>query len=171
MAAPAFVGAGAGVTIASGSAACTVAGTTAGNLIILQVLQDGTAAARSPVSAITRIENLAGHRNALTVLATASRSAPYRADSICGSAGRSSGTVSVTVATTGDDLYYRLYVFTDVDTGTTLAAILENGIAERSSAPAPPSSRHRGHHPRRRPARAPVRRRQRRQSRSARSPA
>ena len=46
MAAPTFVGAGAGVTIASGSAACTAAGSgvAVGDLVILQVLQDGTAA-------------------------------------------------------------------------------------------------------------------------------
>ena len=40
-----------------------------------------------------------------------------------------STTCSVTVATTGDDLYYRLYVFRDVNSGTALTDILENGTA------------------------------------------
>ena len=130
MAAPTFVGAGAGVTIASGSAACTAAGSgvAVGDLVILQVLQDGTAASAVTYSAISGIANLAGTASSLTVLAT---------DQVCGSTAKqhlrvgraTSTTCSVTVATTGDDLYYRLYVFRGVNSGTALTDILENGTA------------------------------------------
>ena len=130
MAAPTFVGAGAGVTIASGSAAVTAAGSgvAVGDLVILQVLQDGTAASAVTYSAISGIANLAGTASSLTTLAT---------DQVCGSTAKqhlrvgraTSTTCSVTVATTGDDLYYRIYVFRGVNSGTALTDILENGTA------------------------------------------
>ena len=129
MAAPAFVKAGAGVAIASGSSACTLAGTTAGNTIILQVLQDGTAASAVTLSSITNLENLADTASALTTLAAAQPVGSPTAALQHLYIGRSlGGTVSVTVATTGDDIFYRLYEFSGVNTGTTLAAVTE-GIA------------------------------------------
>ena len=103
-------------------------GVAVGDLVILQVLQDGTAASAVTYSAISGIANLAGTASSLTTLAT---------DQVCGTLAKqhlrvgraTSTTCSVTVATTGDDLYYRIYVFRDVNSGTALTDILENGTA------------------------------------------
>ena len=78
------------------------------------------------------MENLADTASAITTLAAAQPvGSPTAAlQHLC--IGRSlGGTVSVTVATTGDDLYYRLYEFSGAIAGTTLAAVTEsiaNGV-------------------------------------------
>ena len=130
MAAPTFVGAGAGVTIASGSAPSPqrAQGSLSVTLSSCRCCRTAPPPARVTYSAISGIANLAGTASSLTTLAT---------DQVCGTPAKqhlrvgraTSTTCSVTVATTGDDLYYRIYVFRDVNSGTALTDILENGTA------------------------------------------
>ena len=122
MAVPTFVGAGSGVIIETGSAAVlpdTVSVNT-GDLLILQVLQDGIASATPTITPAAGIANLAGTASAMTVIGVDKAVGSNARQHIWVGRKAATGTASVTVATAGDDLYCRMYVFRGVATGTTL---------------------------------------------------
>lgn len=128
MAAPTFVAAGA-LAIWQSGAAVTLSKTTctAGNLLIIQVVVDGTDT--TTLSAITNIQNLAGTTGAVDDLLST--------DFILGNPGAAemdvflgrvtaNGTCSVGIASGGVDLYGVIWEFTNVSTGTTFATVIEN---------------------------------------------
>jgi hypothetical protein len=102
-----------------------------GNIVILQVLSDGTGAAPTFTSA-TNIENLAGTDNAWTSIGTNfAVGSPTLANQHLW-IGRTINTSAPTFTggnSSGDDLYFRMYEFAGVNTGTTLAAVIENATA------------------------------------------
>jgi hypothetical protein len=135
MAAPTFVAASTGSQDVAGAwtATCHAPGA-AGRIIILQFLADGTNASVPTISSTTNIEDLAGTDGAWTQITAA-------AGEDVGSAktgsqhlyiGRSLSTSAPVVTGAnvgGDDVYWRFYEFQDVNTGTTLAAVIENSSA------------------------------------------
>lgn len=134
MAAPTFIDAGTGVVIATGSATVSAAsGGVADDLLILQVLQDGTTASAVSIAPVSsRVENLAGTDAAMTLVTDS----PFSVGSPQAALqhlwiGRAVATLlpQVNVTTTGDDLYCRLYRFRDANLGTTLGAVIENATA------------------------------------------
>ena len=139
MAAPTFVAASTGATDAGGAwtATCHAPGA-AGRIIILQVLQDdvniGDATPGSvTVTSITNAENLAGTDNVLTFIGEfqtglASGINGYQLLWIGRSLSTSAPVVTGANSST-NDVYWRFYEFQDGNTGTTLAAVIENGSA------------------------------------------
>ncbi len=140
MAIPAFVKAGTGAIWASGAAvSCSVATTTAGNLIMLHIVVDGTYPEAVTLGSITNLENLAGTTGAMTGFITDLTA--NTTTSGLGSAGlnggqyiyigrsTAGGTCSLTVVggVSGADCYFRLYEFSGVNSGATLGSILETG--------------------------------------------
>ena len=134
MAAPTYVNAGAGSTDASGAWSHTgPAPASIGNLLICQVLVDGTTAGTPTITSTTNIQSLSGTANQWT----AAPGNPYA----CGNptaagqllffarATSTSAPVITGANSGGDDIYVRIYEFTNVNTGTTLSDILENGSA------------------------------------------
>ena len=134
MAAPAFVGAGTGIADVGGNASSTRTGATVGNLIILQVLVDGTTTTGFTFSAGTGtsgVEALDGTDNTLTLLGSFDIASP--------AVGKQFLYIGRAITTTADpigtpsggtvDTYCRTYEFSGVHTGTTLAAVIENGSA------------------------------------------
>jgi hypothetical protein len=132
MALPTYVTVSTGATDATGAWTCTGSATVAGRVIILQVLQDGTGTSPAFTSA-TNIEDLAGTDNAWTYIGEF----PVGAGGAeTGSQhlwiGRALGTSAPTFTGAnagGDDLYFRMYQFSGVKSGTTFAAIAENTTA------------------------------------------
>lgn len=124
----------AGVTDAGGAWTFTpdFAGSAAGNVIIVQIFQDGATTGAVTVTGASNIENLAGTDNAWTTIV---------ADSPCGSPtsglqhlfiGRLLSTTDPTISggnSTSEDVYIQAYMFTNVNTGTTLSDVLENSSA------------------------------------------
>ncbi len=138
MAAPSFVSAGTGVVITTGSS--TVSKTaTVDNLLILQVLNDGGNLPIPSISSVTNIENLAGMGSSMTVLFDNSVEDgnvgnPKVAFQVAwiGRATGTSASVSLT-NNSGDDLYARFYEFSGVNTGATLADVIEETTAGNMS--------------------------------------
>jgi len=141
MAAPTFVSAGTGAIWQSGAGVtASLAGTTAGNLILLQVLVDTGTGDAVTLGSITNLENLAGTDGAMTTISDVGTSATVNGLGTIGGdganylyAGRSlGGTVSLTATggAVGFDLYFRLYEFTNVNAGTALSDIMENAGSE-----------------------------------------
>jgi hypothetical protein len=136
MAAPAFVQAGTGWVTTTGTGNGTLASTTAGNLIVVQMLADGGSLDGSiSVAAGSNVENIAGTDNALTNNTTINGGAAVFSVGSATEAsqklyfGRSlGGTVTVTanVGGSGEDLYSIIYEFSGVSADTTLTNILEN---------------------------------------------
>lgn len=137
MAQVAFVQAGTGWIVTTGTGNGTLAGTTAGNLIIVQTLADGTGlSATITVAAGSNVENLAGTDNALTRID--SGLSPLNNFNQCGNpaaayqtfyCGRSlGGTVTVTSAVggSGNDTYNRIYEFSGAHAGTGLTDVFES---------------------------------------------
>ena len=140
MAAPAYVGAGAG-TLATTSTPVTVskASCTAGNFIIVQVFVDGGGIAST--SSVTNIEALDGTDSSLSEfvasgLSSADVGIPDAGNHFlfCGRV-MADGTCSVAVADTlgGVDCYMRMYEFSGVHTGTTRQSVVENGAVDFST--------------------------------------
>lgn len=129
----AYVNASSGATDAGD--AFTATGMTpakAGNIIILQVLQDGTTSSAVTQSSATNITALNGTANTWTYIG-----AYQVGNSATGIqhlwVGRSTGTSAPTMTggnTTSEDLYYRMYEFSGVcASATTTSGILENSTA------------------------------------------
>ena len=131
MAAPTFVAWQLAQTvITTGTGTPSLGGVSAGDIIILQVVRDGTASAVTLVDTNSTIEDLAGTDNTMTVLAaTQPVGSPTAAAQFLWIGRALSTTVSADVSTAGDDLYCLLWAFRDVNAGTTLAAVIENGTA------------------------------------------
>ena len=130
-----YVTASAGATDATGAWSYTTsAPSAAGNIIIVQVFQDGTSASNAiTIDSATNVENLAGTDSVFTVLSATgsdvgSAAAGYQYIFI----GRALNTsaIVITGGNTGtNDIYVRAYEFSGVSTGTTLAQVIENATA------------------------------------------
>lgn len=133
MAAPSFVQAGSGVvnttTIAGGVFNGTV---TVGNVLIVQVLQDGTGtdAALDPPANADRFEALDGTNDTLTKIGTFDVGSAVAAKQHLwiGRALHVAPAPEV-VSSSGDDIYARLYEFSGVHTGSALSDVIENSSA------------------------------------------
>jgi hypothetical protein len=109
----------------------------AGNVIILQVLQDGNTDGAVTLDSATNIEDLAGTDNAWTKIPGANADGSFPVGSAAAARqhlwiGRSLSTSAPTATgsnSTSEDLYWRFSEFTDVNTGTTLAEVIENVTA------------------------------------------
>lgn len=131
MAAPTYVTASTGTTDATGPWAHTSAAPgAAGRVLLVQALQDGTAADIS-ITSVTNAENLAGTDNVLTSIGEfAIGSAVAASQHLWIGRSLSTSAMVITGANAGgDDVYVRVYEFQDVNTGTTLADVIENGTA------------------------------------------
>ena len=134
MAAPTRVQSNAGAVITATSGVISLTGCVAGNVVIFQICQDGTGAQNVP-DTITNVETLSGSDNNITQINTPTNSCNIGNPnagfgSLYIARVLANGTVSVnTQPTGGDDLYTQIHEFTNVNTGTTLAAVLENGTA------------------------------------------
>ena len=134
MAAPSFIAASTGAVDTGGawSYTCAAPGA-AGRLIIVQVLQDGVSATSAiSVTSVTNMEDLAGTDNVMTLIASnqvvGDAPAGYQ-HLFCGRSLSTSAPVITGANSTTDDIYVRAYEFSNVNTGTTLASIIENGIS------------------------------------------
>lgn len=143
MAAPTFVGAGNGVAVTGTGATgfgkdSGINGggdTTPGNFLVIHVIQDGTGAdgtlASSAAASLTHVEDLAGTDEAITMLTGSpfAVGSPTAAKHFVGLARVLNAASTVTFQTAGDDWFGRVYEFSGVSTGTTLATVIENGSA------------------------------------------
>lgn len=133
MAAPTTGTGGSGATDAGGAWTYTTGDpNAAGIVVIVQILQDGATTGALSSIVGTNIENLAGTDNEWTAIVT---------DSPCGSPtaalqhifiGRTINVDPPTISganSTSEDLYFIDNTFGNVNTGTTLAAVIENGTA------------------------------------------
>ena len=134
MAAPSYVNAGTGATDATGAWSYTCqASEAAGRVFIVHILQDGGTATAMTVTGGTNIEALDGTANTWTPIMYGS----YRWYWCGGTSdavqylliGRATSTSAPTISggnSTSEDLYIRSYQFSNVNTGTTQAALIEN---------------------------------------------
>lgn len=131
--APIFLDAAAGAIDIAGAWSYTCqAPQQANNLIIVQLLQDGTTAGAVTVTGATNITSITGGANAWTALKTeqAVGSASAALQSVY--AGRSTGTSAPTISggnSTSEDVATRSYQFWNVNTGATVNSIIENSTA------------------------------------------
>ena len=146
MAAPSFVGmifVGGSPVVVTGSGDSSLSRNSgaAGNVFIMQVLQDGTAtAAPTLVGAATlaNIEALDGTDDSMTQISGPGAGGAWDVGSAVAArqylwigraiAGSTPTTVGVNV-TAGDDIYWVAYEFTDVNAGSTLSSVIENSSA------------------------------------------
>ena len=140
MAAPTYVqsSAGAVITATSGNTG-NLTGVTVGNFIVLQFLSDGTASAPGVTDTNSTINNVAGTSNSMTQISPGGGSpsavgSPTAAEQAIFLGRAAATTVNVDVFTLGADMYVQLHEFTNVSTGTTIATVIENGVASGSSA-------------------------------------
>jgi hypothetical protein len=131
VAAPSFVAAGAGNVATTGTAVPdTIASTPlAGQVVLVHGVLDGTTGAPA-LGTITNVSSLSGSASSLT-LAT-----PSGGEDVGAAAAKhffwlgrvtANGTVTVNIGTTGNAFFFRVYTFSGVASGTTVAAIIENG--------------------------------------------
>lgn len=125
MALPQFVQAGTGVAITGASGSATITGTTPGNIIVMQYLLDGTNAFGG-ITGVTNAENLNGDSGSLDFIAGMQVGGTFvaaqRAD-----IGRSTGAdIQVDFGSVTDDIFVRLYEFSGVVDGATVATVIEN---------------------------------------------
>ena len=130
MPAATWVQSGTGAAITGASGTVDISGCTAGNLLILQVLNDGNDT--STFGSISNVSNLAGTAN---VLSTDVHGGDYQVGSVLTGIlqmrfGRvtANGTCSltVTVGAGGSDVVARWHEFRDEAMGTTTAGVIEN---------------------------------------------
>lgn len=138
MAAPTFVDAGTGATDAGGAwtYTCQASGA-AGRVFIVQILQDGTTSGAFTQDSASNIVNLAGITNLWTSIPGPNSDISWPVG-VAEAArqflfiGRATSTSAPTLSggnSTSEDLYIRSYQFTDVNTGSTLSAVIENASA------------------------------------------
>lgn len=102
-----------------------------GDIIIVQIMQDGTGTTATATPGTTNIEDLAGTDNALTFIGEYAVGSPTAAKHIL-YIGRTTitGAVSCDLTTSsGDDCYCNLHRFQGVNAGTTASTVYENGSA------------------------------------------
>lgn len=130
-----YVTASTGAADATGAWSYTTsAPSAAGNLIIIQVLQDAnTSATPISISSATNVEDLAGTDNVFTSLSTGnavgSGTIAGRQHLFIGRALNTSAIVITGANSTADDIFVRAYEFSGVAKGTTLSAVIENSTA------------------------------------------
>lgn len=131
MAAPSFVQAGTG-QVSTTTAVNASVNTTVGNVIICAIMQDGTSAGEPFDSVDASVEDLAGTNNTLTKIGAFDVGNPAAAK-LHIYIGRSIASPATCRATAnsvgGDDCYIRVFDFSNVSTGTTLATVIENSTA------------------------------------------
>jgi len=129
---PTPVQASTGTTDAMGAWSHTAAAPDqAGNVYIVQVLQDGTNATRPSITSVTNAENLAGTDNVLTYIGefpVGSATIGYQHLWI-GRALNTSAMVITGANAGNDDVYVRVFEYADVNVGTALADVIENVTA------------------------------------------
>jgi hypothetical protein len=137
VAAPSYVSAGVGATDAGGAWAFNQGGPATGNVVIIQILQDGTTNGALTSFVFGNVANLAGTSSAATQIPGPNGDGSWPIGSpaaarqflwIC----RAENSIGVQFSganSTSEDLYARIYEFTDVSTGTTLSTVIENGTA------------------------------------------
>lgn len=137
MAIPTWVKSCTGVTDAGGTFAFAGAGSwasniTAGNLIVFQVLQDGTGSGEVSFASVSAaIDNLAGS-NGVTSIGTfdVGSAVAARQHLWIGRVATTGNSANFNGSNSGtDDVYCIAHEFTDCSTGTTLATVIENGTA------------------------------------------
>lgn len=136
MAVPSFVTASTGSTDAMGAWSHTAnAPAAAGNILIVHLLQDGTNASAPSITSVTNAEALNGTDNTLTYINSSATSYPVGSPAVAyqhlwiGRALNTSAMVITGANAGNDDVYVRVYEFSDVNTGTTLASVIENSTA------------------------------------------
>ena len=130
MAIPSFVAESTGFTDAGGAwSGISYAPTAVGNIIVLQILQDGTTSAAVTLTGVSSgLQALDGTSSALTYIGEFAGGGCRQYLWI----GRAAATTNQNVSggnSTSEDIYGRFYEFTNVSTGTTLATVIENGTA------------------------------------------
>lgn len=131
MTAPTLVLYSTGATSTGGAWTATGAVGVVGDVVILHVLQDGTADSTVSVTSITNAEDLAGTDNVLTHIGAFDVGASQEAIQHLW-IGRliSTSAPVVTGANSGtDDIYWRFLNYAGATTGTTLATVIENVTA------------------------------------------
>lgn len=134
MAAPAFVQAGAGALWQSGGAvSVSMSGVTVGNFVIAQALVDGADDAVTVNVSSSSIDDLASTGGGLTSVTAGPGDASVGSPAAGGQhiyVGRALTTTStILISSAGADVYARLYEFSGVNAGTTLADVIENSTA------------------------------------------
>lgn len=128
---PTFVGAGTGITVTGTSGTVSKTDCTSGNFVIVQALVNGT---QTPgITNVSNIENVAGTDSAMT----AAPGGPYGvgAGGTLGNQGIwygrviDSGTVSVDVNVTSDDMVARIYELSGVTPRDTVGLVIDNSLA------------------------------------------
>ena len=130
--APAYVGAGDGVTITTGSGTVEKTGCTAGNLLIAQVYDDGLSEDFT-IGTYVNMEDLAGAAGLTSVTSTpVGITATF---SVFFGRATANGTCSLdlTVGASGEDLVSRIYEFEEITDATTEAEVLDNAEAAGDS--------------------------------------
>lgn len=132
MAAPSRVASNIGTVITTGSAGVALSGGVADDVMLLQVLQDGTAASAVSLNTIANMKDLDGADPGMTLVT----GSPFNVGSPTAALqhlwlARKTGTslATVNVATTGDDLYCQIHRFADVNTAVGLTNVIENSTA------------------------------------------
>jgi hypothetical protein len=133
VAAPTFVQASTGATDATGAFTFTgVATGTIGDLVVIHILVDGTGAIAWGTLSAANINALDGTANTWTLVGTFNIGSATNAQQRIYMGRRTSASAAPTFVasanTSGDDVYGRMYEFTNVSTGTTLATVIENGV-------------------------------------------
>ena len=134
MAAPTYVQASTGTTDATGAFTFTgVASGTIGDVCVLHIVIDGTGAISWGTLGGANIQDLAGTASTWTLVGTFNIGSPTTAQQRVYMGRRTSAgsapTFTASANTSGDDVYGRMYEFTNVSTGTTLATVIENSSA------------------------------------------
>lgn len=132
MAAPAFVQASTGATDATGTFTFTgVATGTIGHLVVMHIGVDGTGTISWGTISGTNINNLAGTANVWTEVGIFHAGAAIQQRIFLGR--RTSATLAPTFTasanTSGDDVYGRMYEFSNVNAETLLSDVIENATA------------------------------------------
>lgn len=136
MAPPRWVQQSTGDTDASGAFSFTgVATGTIGDVVILQVLNDGTGTISWGTLSGTNIEALDGTVNTWTEIGIFFAGAAAQQRLFIGrrTSASAAPTFTASANTSGNDVYGLMHEFTDVSAGTTLAEVIENGTAGGTS--------------------------------------
>ena len=129
MAAPSFVDASAGAVVTTGSGNVTLGVASIGDVVLFQVLQDGSGTAPG-ITSNAVLSDLAGSgANTFTTIGTFDVGAAIAKQHLLIARAITTASPIWSVTGVGDDCYIRSYRFSNVNAGSTLAAVIENGTA------------------------------------------